>query len=72
MIGDIRAKSVTIDGKVKGSLDLEESACFQKDAVLIGDVTAGSVSMSEGAQIVGALKINMNQISAIEIDDIEL
>lgn len=75
VVGDIRAKSVTIDGKVKGSLVLEDSACFQKDAVLIGDVTAGSISMSEGAQIIGSLQINTSQVPHIELtklEDIEL
>jgi hypothetical protein len=71
VVGDIRAKSVTIDGKVKGSLVLEDSACFQKDAVLIGDVTAGSISMSEGAQIIGSLQINTSQVPHIELTELE-
>lgn len=72
IIGDVDAASATIDGKMKGSLSVEETANFQKDAVLIGDVTAGKISMSEGAQVVGAIKINMDQVPNIEFKDIEL
>ena len=50
---------------------MEDSACFQKDAVLIGDVTAGSISMSEGAQIIGSLQINTSQVPHIELTELE-
>lgn len=72
IIGDVEAASATVDGKMKGSLKVEETANFQKDAVLIGDVTAGKISMNEGAQVVGAIKINMDQVPSIEFKDIEL
>ena len=72
VIGDIEARSANIDGKMKGSLVAEESASFQKDALLIGDVTCGKISMSEGAQIVGALKVNMDQVTSAEFEEIDL
>lgn len=72
IIGDVDASSATIDGKMKGSLIVEETANFQKDAVLIGDVTAGKITMDEGAQVVGSIKINMDQVPTIEFKDIEI
>ena len=72
VIGDIEARSANIDGKMKGSLVAEEAASFQKDALLIGDVTCGKISMSEGAQIVGALKVNMDQVTSAEFEEIDL
>ncbi len=72
VIGDVEATGATIDGKMKGSLNVEETVNFQKDAVLIGDVTAGQISMSEGAQVVGSVNINMDQVPSIEFNDIEL
>ncbi|MFA5636081.1 MAG: polymer-forming cytoskeletal protein [Anaerovoracaceae bacterium] len=71
VIGDIEARSANIDGKMKGSLVAEDAASFQKDAVLIGDVTSGKISMSEGAQIVGALRVNVEQVSSVEFEEID-
>jgi len=72
VVGDIEASSATVDGKLKGSLVVEDIASFQKDAVLIGDVTAEKITMEEGSQVVGSIKINMEQVPTIEFKDLEL
>ena len=56
----------------EGALTVEEAVSLQKDALLVGDVAAGRISMSEGAQVVGTLNINVDQVSSVEFKDIEL
>jgi len=44
-------------GKVKGNLQIARSASFLPKAVLAGNVSAGMISICQGAQIQGAMRI---------------
>ncbi|MEG1932918.1 MAG: polymer-forming cytoskeletal protein, partial [Pygmaiobacter sp.] len=55
--GDVRGGSVVLDGHVTGLICAEGLVCLNKNAVLIGDIQAGSVSIEEGAQISGQISM---------------
>lgn len=60
VVGDIVADSLVTDGKVKGNVQVEHTAAFQKNAVLAGNVAAGLVSMCEGAKVQGSVRISQD------------
>lgn len=73
VVGDIVAADLVTDGKVKGSVQVEHSASFQKNAVLAGNVTAALVSMSEGAKIQGTVRISEDsETNALFGDKLEI
>jgi cytoskeletal protein CcmA (bactofilin family) len=47
--GNLTAKSVTIGGKVKGSVLAQEKLLFESKAVVTGDIRAARLVMDEGA-----------------------
>ncbi len=49
----IRTKSAIIHGQVIGNVVVSERVELAKTAILQGDITAGSISIQEGAQVVG-------------------
>lgn len=61
VVGDIIAGSLISDGKMKGNVQVEKTATFQRNAVLAGNVIAALVSISEGAKIQGAVRISQDQ-----------
>jgi len=58
VVGDILATDISSDGKVKGNLQIARTASFQSKAVLAGNVTAGTIAMSQGARIQGTMRIS--------------
>ena len=56
----IRTKSAIIHGKVIGNVVVSDSIKLASTAELQGDVTANSISIQEGAQIVGHVQVGAN------------
>lgn len=57
VVGDLIAADLVTDGKVKGSVQVTNSANFMRNAVLAGNVSACLVAMAEGAMIQGTVRI---------------
>lgn len=51
--GEIKTKSVTIFGKVKGNITVADRCELKSNAVLEGDIAAGTLSIEEGATFMG-------------------
>ena len=60
VVGDITAVDIMSDGKIKGNVQVERCASFQKNAVLVGSVTGAVISMGEGARIQGTVRITQD------------
>lgn len=58
--GDIKTKSLTIFGKVEGDINVQESCSLRSDAVVEGDITAGYLSIDEGATFMGQSRVGKN------------
>lgn len=57
VVGDIVAKNIELDGKLKGMLDIEQVANINANAVLQGNVSAEKIGMAQGALVTGAINI---------------
>ena len=57
--GDCHSATMVCGGRIKGNVDVDESACFQERAALVGDLDAGDIEIIKGAVIQG--KINIRQ-----------
>lgn len=73
VVGDLSASDLVMDGKVKGSVQVTNSASFQSSAVLAGNVSAALVSMSQGAKIQGTVRIAQDSdTSALFGDNLDI
>ena len=55
--GDIRTGDFTLNGLIKGNVAASGVLTMQENAVINGGVTAGMIEVSEGAVILGDVKI---------------
>ncbi len=53
--GDIKAHRIMVAGKVAGHIFAAERVEFQKDSVVNGDVSYGSISIEHGAKLSGLI-----------------
>ena len=53
VVGEIRTKSVVIFGRVQGNITVSERCELKSNAVLEGDIVAGTLSIEEGATFMG-------------------
>jgi cytoskeletal protein CcmA (bactofilin family) len=51
--GEIKTRSVTIFGKVEGNITVQERCELKTNAVLVGDIAAGTLAIEEGATFMG-------------------
>ena len=57
IVGNLGAGNGTIDGKVEGNLSIKEDIRICENGCVIGDITAGSISVEKGAVIKGQVNI---------------
>ncbi len=54
---DIRVKNITIKGLVEGNVHASGKINIEKEGKLIGDIVASRISIMEGAQFKGSMKM---------------
>jgi cytoskeletal protein CcmA (bactofilin family) len=54
---EIRAQDITVRGKVKGNIYASRKVTIESEARMTGDISAVSISIKEGAQFKGTLKM---------------
>lgn len=59
--GNIRAKELTVNGKVKGDLDVEGTLIMGETAVALGRITVGRISVADGAALRGEVTIRCGE-----------
>lgn len=69
VIGDIRARNITIKGTVDGDLEGIESIVIAPTANVLGDLAAPRVGIVEGAKFVGAVKMTAAPVAAAAAAD---
>ena len=57
VIGDVKARVITVKGTVEGDLEATESIVVSPTANVIGDLVAPRVSVVEGATFNGAVRM---------------
>lgn len=51
--GEIKTKSVVVFGQVNGNIEVREHCDLKKDARIVGDIKAGTLSIEGGASFMG-------------------
>ena len=69
IIGDIKAKRLSIDGKLQGNIYAKTSVTCQSNAIVMGDLTAATVTMENGARLNGKMQISNGKIEDIKIPE---
>lgn len=54
---NIRAKNITIHGEIKGNIFASGKVLIIKDAQMVGDISASRISIMDGAQFKGSVKM---------------
>ncbi len=55
--GEVKTRSVIIFGKVEGNISVQERCELKSNAVLVGDISAGTLSIEEGATFMGQSQV---------------
>lgn len=61
--GEIKTRAVAIYGKVEGNITVQERCELKSNAVLIGDVTAGTLAIEEGATFLGRSQVGKSAVA---------
>lgn len=61
--GEVKTRSVTIFGKVEGNITVRERCEIKNNAILVGDIGAGTLAIEEGATFTGQSRVGKNSIS---------
>lgn len=69
IVGDIKCGNLIIDGKLKGNVHVMGNVSCQSNAVLLGDVTSTTITISSGAKLKGKVEISDGSIDSIDIKD---
>lgn len=62
--GEIKTRSVIIFGKVEGNITVTERCELKSNSTLVGDVTAATLSIEEGATFLGRSQVGKSASSA--------
>lgn len=60
VVGDITAENIKLNGKVKGNLNIGKMSELLENALLVGDVRAHTISMSQGAKLHGNVSVALD------------
>lgn len=58
---DIHAKNITIHGDLKGNVHASGKVFISKDAKMVGDISASRISIMDGAQFKGSVKMTSSE-----------
>ena len=62
--GEIKTRTVVIFGKVEGNIVVQERCELKSNATLIGDITAGTLSIEEGATFMGQSAVGKKAVDS--------
>lgn len=62
--GEVKTRSVIIFGKVEGNITVAERCELKSNAVLVGDIGAGTLAIEEGATFMGQSKVGKSNDSS--------
>ncbi len=51
--GEVKTRTVTIFGKIEGNVTVAERCELKSNAVMVGDIAAGTLAIEEGATFMG-------------------
>lgn len=67
LLGNIDTQYLDLNGRIKGNVDVGGKAEFKNDAVIVGDITASTISVIDGAVIKGYVNTTFMQESTTNV-----
>lgn len=58
--GDCKATNLVCGGRIRGNVEVIESAAFEEKAALVGDLSAGDIEIQKGAVLQGKVDIRQD------------
>ncbi len=68
--GTIKSRSLVLLGRVEGNIVVQERCELKDKANMFGDITAGSLSIEEGASFMGQSKSGKQSVTAVPVQSI--
>ncbi|MDB6119773.1 MAG: polymer-forming cytoskeletal [Verrucomicrobiaceae bacterium] len=62
--GDIKTRSVIVHGRVEGNITVQERCDARATSVIVGDITAGTFAVAEGATFSGRSRVGKAAVAA--------
>ena len=60
--GEVKTHNVIISGNIEGNIHAQESCILKENAIVMGDITAGSLSIEEGVTFQGQSRVGRKAI----------
>lgn len=67
LLGDVDTQYLDLNGRIKGNVDVGGKAEFKSDAVIVGNITASTISVIDGAVIKGFVNTTFMQESTANV-----
>ena len=67
LLGNIDTQYLDLNGRIKGNVEVGGKAEFKNDAVIVGDITASTISVIDGAVIKGYVNTTFMQDSTTNV-----
>lgn len=67
LLGNIDTQYLDLNGRIKGNVEVGGKAEFKNDAVIVGDITASTISVIDGAVIKGYVNTTFMQESTTNV-----
>lgn len=67
LLGNVDTQYLDLNGRIKGNVDVGGKAEFKNDAVIVGDITASTISVIDGAVIKGYVNTTFMQESTSNV-----
>ena len=68
VVGNVNARNVVVNSKVKGDIIALGKVSFRKDTLAVGNITAGLINMEDGAKISGAVTLTTQSYKPEDFD----
>ncbi|MDB6140909.1 MAG: polymer-forming cytoskeletal [Verrucomicrobiaceae bacterium] len=62
--GNIRSRNVVVQGRVEGNITVQERCDARSTATIVGDITAGTFAVAEGATFSGRSRVGKAAVAA--------
>ncbi len=63
IVGDIAAGEISVSGRVKGSITVQNSIYLESDALIIGDIAGAVIEIKPGAYVSGSVTVGSKNIA---------
>ena len=72
IVGDLTAKDICVNSKVKGVITASNNVEFKANALVVGDVITGAIHMDENSRVNASIKLTNKNIKDVDEKEFDL